>query len=161
MTTILIRLPSTKHKFQLKCFPLIETRQYLTAIGLLQSTERAWRALESEERIVVKVKRYIGSHLTTLNETIASSDREYLVYALSCFLEDYLSPEMLSLYVKRFLRYQVSTQNAKLAPEVPCYKGRQHLKPQNHMVVPFSLRTNVLFNPQALEKGYMTAPSQR
>lgn len=52
------------------------------------------------------------------------------------------------------------SQHAKLAPEVPFYKGSQHLTSQNHMNVPLSLRTNVLFKLQAPEKGYMTAPSQ-
>jgi len=64
-----------------------------TAFSLI---ERRLLASRLNKKIEITVK--YTNHTT--NKTLASFNKNYLLYALSCFLEDYLSPNILKKYEK-------------------------------------------------------------
>lgn len=55
------------------------------------------RAMKEKTKIVVKYGK------TTSNETIASTDKKYLLYAAGCFLEDYMTKDMQKTIRDRYL----------------------------------------------------------
>lgn len=75
-------------------------RKRSSAVAIFRAVERHLqaRALREKMEIVVKYGKDIS------NETIASQDTKYLLYALSCFLEDYLPAQTLSRVEKTFTK---------------------------------------------------------
>jgi len=57
--------------------------------------------LRVEGKTAIMVKEYTDNHWENVNESLDSSDRDYLVYCTSCFLEDYLSKKVIRSYGKK------------------------------------------------------------
>lgn len=97
---IIIKVPDKKvNKFRLQRMGW-KGRRFLTAAGLLKALERSFSPKNLREKPSIIVKQYIGSHFKTLNETLNSDSKDYLLFVASCFLEDYLSPDTLKKYEK-------------------------------------------------------------
>lgn len=106
---IIIKLPIKDGKFKLQSRNKIEPRQYRSASGLLAGLDRLLErklsrtlGVEFVEKLAIEIKEYNHSSFENVNESLSSTDREYLIYATSCFLEDYLSQETLNKYARRW-----------------------------------------------------------
>ena len=76
-------------------------RDRKNAITLFNHVERkidAFLASSERGKTCVRVVYATGGH----NESVTSSDRHYLLYALSCFLEDDLSDDVLNRVLKQY-----------------------------------------------------------
>src|SRR4030042_2814691 len=103
---ITIKVPKDKNcKFKLQSWGNIKGRQFKTSAGLLGSLERLWLRKKLNEKLVIVIKEYIDNHYEIVNESLASNNRDYLIYLASCFLEVYLSPETLKKSEKRWCQY--------------------------------------------------------
>ena len=101
-----IKLPTNeKGKFKLQSKGNIEGRQFKTAAGLLGSLGRALLRLKTEEKLAIAIKECIDSHFININESLASNNREYLIYTATCFLEDYLSIKVLKKAEKKWTKH--------------------------------------------------------
>lgn len=102
---LVIKLPvGEKGRFKLQSRGNIKGRQFLTAAGLLASLERALLRTGNEEKIAVVVKEQVDASFVNINETLPSN-REYLLYCTSCFLEDCLSTRTLAKAEKDGLNF--------------------------------------------------------
>ena len=105
---IIIKLPiNEKGKFKLQSRGNLKGKRFKTGIGLLKSLESALSFRRLEEKPSIIVKQYIDSHFTNINETTPSNNKEYLIYAVTCFLEDYLSTGHMRKAEKRWERYVI------------------------------------------------------
>lgn len=108
MDKIVIKYPDEKvNKFRLQRYGRWRGRQYKTAIGLVNGLERLLPQNKLREKTAVQVKegRYEKGkyeHEIT-NETVDSDDPSYLLYAVSCFLEDELSDDSKRKAERRYL----------------------------------------------------------
>lgn len=101
-----IKLPIKEGaRFKLQSRGNFKAKQFKTAIGLLSSMEGLFCPSNSDEKMAVVVKRYIGTTLESENQSLLTTDREYLIYTTSCFLEDFLSKESLVTYLKRWIKH--------------------------------------------------------
>lgn len=102
---IIIKLPiGEKGRFKLQSRGKMQPRQYESAVNLMGGLDRALTPKELKKKIAIVVKEYTD-HFENINETLDSIDREYLLYCTSCFLENYLSQEILDRYEKRWSKY--------------------------------------------------------
>jgi hypothetical protein len=93
---IIIKLPNKKiNKFRLQKYG-VKGRRYLRAISLLNALSR----YKLKEKTLIAVKELSTTRYEVINETVASTNLKYLLYTTSCFLEDYLSAEMLKKFAK-------------------------------------------------------------
>lgn len=106
-----IKLPiNEKGKFKLQSRGNLKGRQFLTAVGLLASLERALLRKELKEKMTIVIKSYLDSHFENINETICSNDRKYLLYCTTCFLEDYISKNSFRKAKQRFSTEEVKNE---------------------------------------------------
>jgi len=68
---------------------------------LLNRLERLILRLKVGEKTLIMVKYGKG----TSNETLASNDKEYLLYTTACFLEDYSSADSIRESTRRWVRH--------------------------------------------------------
>lgn len=61
-------------------------------------------ATKLKEKTTIKVLEYEDGSWTNVNETIASLNRNYLLWATACFLEDYLSKKVLRRIEKTYYK---------------------------------------------------------
>ena len=73
-------------------------KHFLRADTLLNGMERRFLGSAKWEKLALTVKYTDG----TFNETLGSTDAGYLLYTLSCFLEDYLSDETLKRIERKY-----------------------------------------------------------
>lgn len=57
-----------------------------------------------KEKVALIVEEYDGKQWENVNETLASLDPHYLLYAASCFLEDYLSKGVLQKIEREYVK---------------------------------------------------------
>jgi len=90
MKRITIKVPQTENqKWEVTFGKGVRRRNDASTVFLAIQRHLSPRA--TNEKIAVKVKYGDG----TTNETLSSQDVRYLLYATSCFLEDYLSPKVM------------------------------------------------------------------
>ncbi len=71
--------------------------------------------LEVKEKVSILVKYGDGG----FNETIASSNANYLLYTVACFIEDYVSPEVVKNMYKKYSKgMDYENSNRESAGEV-------------------------------------------
>lgn len=78
-------------------------RKRNSASVILNAIERYLQPHAKKEKIAIKVLEYNGTIWENVNESLASQDANYLLYVTSCFLEDYLSHEVLRRVEKLYL----------------------------------------------------------
>jgi hypothetical protein len=76
-------------------------RKRKTATMIFKWARRHLYAYAKRAKIAVEVKY----SKDTSNETVPSAEPDYLVYATSCFLEDYLSDAVLAKEVKEWKKF--------------------------------------------------------
>lgn len=100
---IKIKIPKTeKDKWRLGLG--FRPRSMATATTLINRLERLLPRLILKEKIAIKVLEYEDGSWKNSNESYASQDTNYLIYATSCFLEDYLSFEVKKRVEKQYLK---------------------------------------------------------
>lgn len=99
---IVIKIPkSEKDKWKLGLGK--RPRSMARADTLLNRLERVLSSkLILKEKIAIKVLEYNDGSWENVNESLASQDADYLIYTASCFLEDYLSAEVLKRIEKKY-----------------------------------------------------------
>ena len=103
---IIIKLPiGEKGKFKLQSRGNIPGRQYKTAAGVLEGISRFFSGTGLKEKTSIVVKEYIHTSFENVNETCASNNKEYLIYATTCFLEDFISKPTLRKAEKRWTKW--------------------------------------------------------
>ena len=110
MKKIIIKYPDEKvDKFRLQRYGKWRGRQYKTAIGLVNGLERLLPQNKLREKTAVVVKKgwYEDGKYQheVVNETIDSDNPSYLLYAVSCFLEDELSDASKRKVERRYLKH--------------------------------------------------------
>ena len=98
MKKIIITVPQ-KEKDKWKLHWSGKGKQFISATTLLNGIERRLLRLANKEKLAIRVK-YTKD---TDNETISSQNASYLLYATSCFLDDFLSKEVLKRIRKQYL----------------------------------------------------------
>lgn len=86
---VLIKTPDKDDKFSISFGS--GSRRRNSASVILSALKRKLRGYTRKEKIVVKVKY----SKDTTNTTLPSLDTKYILYATSCFLEDYLKTDHL------------------------------------------------------------------
>lgn len=85
---IKIRVPKEKEKWMIS-FGKGSFRRRNSPGVIINAIRHYLHARELKEKLSILVKY----DRTTSNETVKSKDKQYLIYATVCFLEDYLKPE--------------------------------------------------------------------
>jgi len=98
MKKITISVPQ-KEKDKWKLHWSGKGKHFISATTLFLGIERRLLRLANKEKLAIRVK-YTKD---TFNETIPSQNALYLLYATSCFLEDYLSRSILGRIRKQYL----------------------------------------------------------
>ncbi len=102
MRKIIIKLPKEKGgRFRLARKGW-KGRRFMSAAGLVNRMERTFPRTEFREKTAIIVKEYHRGRYRNINETLASKDPKYLIFATGCFLEDYLSKEKFRNVLKKF-----------------------------------------------------------
>ena len=70
-------------------------RKRNSASVILNAIERYLQVHAKKEKIAVKILEYEDDSWKNVNESLGSQDVNYLLYTTSCFLESYLSHEVL------------------------------------------------------------------
>jgi hypothetical protein len=103
---ITIKLPQReKGKFKVQSRGFIEGRAYRTGAGAIERILELTLRTELKEKTAIVIKEYIDSHFVNINETLASTNSEYLLYATTCFLENFISPYSFDKAEKRWLAW--------------------------------------------------------
>lgn len=96
---LIVTIPANK-KGKWKLFWSGKGKHFFNPNTLYSGIERRLLASANKEKLAIRVKE--GNY--TANETLASTDSKYLLYSLSCFLEDYLSKESLKRHLKQWMK---------------------------------------------------------
>lgn len=102
MRKIFVKLPDPRvKKFRLQREGW-KSRRFLKATGILNRLERVFPPNKLKEKTAIVVKEYIDSHFVNINETLASKDPKYLLFTLTCFLEDHIEKYTLNRKYKKY-----------------------------------------------------------
>ena len=109
MKKLIIKIPIKKeNKWSLQQTGILAKR-FKTPTSLLNHLKRSFPQKEFDKRLAIIVKRYVGSsprprcRWENINETLSSKDPKYLLYTITCFLEDYLSSSIINKVTKNYL----------------------------------------------------------
>lgn len=104
MKKIFIKVPDEKSKnFRVRREGW-RWKGFLTAAGLINYLERrldSTKWVQTKEKTAIVVKTYDGSSWEIENETMASANPHYLIWATACFLEEYLTKRFLGKVEKK------------------------------------------------------------
>lgn len=100
MHKIIIKVPKDK-KGKWKIGHGHQPRSMARPDTLLRQLSVLVSRLEVNEKTAIVVKEYIDGVWENVNESVDTSDRDYLLYCCTCFLEDYLSDKVLKKYYKQ------------------------------------------------------------
>lgn len=106
---IIITIPEDK-KSKWKLYWSGKGKHFYNANTLYNGIVRRLLGSRLKEKMAIKVKE--GKD--TANETLTSFDKKYLLYTLSCFLEDYLSKETLKKAVKEYSAWTNFDENPEI-----------------------------------------------
>lgn len=104
MRRIIIKIPREGEKWLIGFWG--RPRKMLRADTLLNRLERRLLPLQDEKKMTLIVKEYIRSHWESTNQSLASSNKAYLIYCAACFLEDYLSLNIMRKLERRYANYE-------------------------------------------------------
>jgi len=110
MKKIIIKLPDKGvNKFRLQRRGW-KSRRYVSAKRVLTSLETDLKWLERRDgrkKTAIVIREHLpylkGNKTAIVNETVASDDINYLLYATTCFLEDYLTQVEVAKAEKKYL----------------------------------------------------------
>jgi len=95
---VIIKLPTERvNKFRLQLTGT-KGRRFLRASSILN----ALSYYKFREKTAITVKEYIDGSYENINQTLASTDKNYLLFAAACFLEDFLSDDVMNNVIKRY-----------------------------------------------------------
>lgn len=98
MKVFIIKMPKDKNsKWSLQQTG-VPARRFRNAHAILNRFKKVFPRMEFREKTAIMVKRYVDGSFVTENETVSSKDPKYLIYATACFLEDFISPEVMRSY---------------------------------------------------------------
>ena len=95
---IIVYVPEKKDgKWKVSIYGGVRHRN--SASVIFNAIERKLQPRQNKQKTVIKVK--YGKD--TFNESLASFDNHYLLFTLSCFLEDHLSKKVMNRVEKKYL----------------------------------------------------------
>jgi len=78
-----------------------------TATSIFNIISRKIQVQAKREKVAISVWEYIDSRWENINESVASQDIPYLLYAAASFLEDYLSQTTLGRVYKIYEKNRI------------------------------------------------------
>ena len=107
MKKIIIKLPDPRvKKFRLQKDGW-KSRRFLQASSLMNRLDINFKRKKDattpyklKEKTAIILKEYVDSYFVNINESLNSDDGKYLLYTASCFLEEYLSKEVMKKHEK-------------------------------------------------------------